>query len=239
MRTDTLLTKWISRVNQVKKSSSHLPKGKGLDRCVYIFKQISEHNRYFITMPLERNQPLRRTLYCGACGMHTSVTEQMQHRAIHHSSSTVCSSLQGMSYVRPVPESTVKLVSNQGTNITKRFGTFPKCHFWPSWINSEQLTHSRESQTVSMDLVGGSGLAHANRDGLHNVSSQWSNSSSSLRAIKNRWGLWISPFCLQLAASCFSRSHGRRERECCKKTGGHWHFVVGELAFCRTLIFKR
>lgn len=28
-----------------------------------------------------------------------------------------------------VPESTVKLVSNRGANIPKRFGTFPKCHF--------------------------------------------------------------------------------------------------------------
>lgn len=48
MRTDTLLTKEIPQVNQVKKSSSHLPKSQGLDRCVFILKEISEHNRYFI-----------------------------------------------------------------------------------------------------------------------------------------------------------------------------------------------
>lgn len=189
MRTDTLLTKFISWVNQVKKSSSHLSKGKGLDRCVFVFKGISEHNRYFITMPLERNQPLRRRLRCRACRMHTPVTEQMQHRVIHHSSWSVCSSLQCMSYVCHGPVSAVKLVSNRGANIPKRVGTFPKCHFWLLWMNSEQwLTHRRESQTVSTDM-GGLGLAPANRDGLHNGSSQWSNSSSSLKAIKTRWGL--------------------------------------------------
>lgn len=128
----------------------------------------------------------------GSAVEHAGCTRQWESRCSTVSSITalsVCSSLQRMPYVCHVPVSAAKPVSNRGANIPKRFGTFPKCHFWLLWMNSEQwLTHHRESQTVSTDM-GGSGLAHANRDGLHNGSSQWSNSSSSLKAIKTRWGL--------------------------------------------------
>lgn len=44
------------------------------------------------------------------------------------------------------------------------------------------------------------------------------------------WGLYTSAFHLQLAAFCFSAFRGKAERECFKKSGGCWDFVLGELA---------
>lgn len=130
MRSDTLLTKRISWVKQVKKSSSQLLKGKGLDRCVFFLeKKNPNHNRYFITMPLERNQPLRCQLHGRACKTRVPVTEQRQHRVIHHSSLTICSSLQCMPYVCPVPTSAAKPVSSPGPHFPKRFGKFPSAIF--------------------------------------------------------------------------------------------------------------